>query len=444
MLNQPSFIFRARFYLLAVLFLAAAFPAGSKAQLVVDCTGATPGAFTSINAALPSAGVGTAIFVVAGPCNENLNLAGRLDLFIGTYYGFPHVALNGSINVVESHGVYFYGLDVSTGTAGSGNGISVSQSQALVIQDCTSNSNAGFGLSLGGNSEVLIVTPASFDNNNQGGITVGENSTAETSGWNGLALDVSNNRGPGLFISFGSFNAYGRTTIMNNLAGQNSLSGFGIDMRGGSRAQFGALSGANVISGNQSGGVSLQEGAEISFWNGGWQTLIQNNGPVGLSVGFHSQVTLFNDVEISGHTGPALDLYGSSQAYLYGANNLHNNGTPGDPRSAAIRLDGNSEAFLRGGTVAQNVGPGILALVNSSVDLTGVSFSSNSGGVVVCDSSAFMISDLLSGSMTAPGISCRTPHSLGNRSFNKLQPAAPDWTGLKALVARTMARATKH
>jgi hypothetical protein len=152
---------------------------------------------------------------------------------------------------------------------------------------------------------------------------------------------------------------------------------------------------------------------------------------------------LYDQVEISGHTGPALDLYAGSQAYLFGQNFLHNNGVAGDSRSAAIRLDGNSEAFLRGGTVTQNAGPAILALVNSSVDLTGVSFSSNSGGVVVCDSSAFMVSDLASGTTTAPGIACRTPHSLGNRSIHKLQPAAPDWTGLKALVAKTMARATR-
>jgi hypothetical protein len=266
----------------------------------------------------------------------------------------------------------------------------------------------------------------------------------ETSGWNGQTVDISNNRGPGVYVSFGSFNTYGRTTIMNNVAGLGSLSGYGLDMRGGSRAQFGALSGSNLIIGNQSGGVSLQEGAEISFWNGGWQTLIQNNGPVGISAGFHSQVTLFSSTEISGHAGPAVDLYASSQAYLYGANNLHNNGVAGDPRNAAIRVDGNSEVFLRGGTIAQNLGPGILALVNSSADLTGVSFSSNSGGVVVCDSSAFVISDLATGTTTAPGVSCRTPHSLGNRAANKLQPLAPDFTAQKALVTKMMARASKH
>jgi hypothetical protein len=427
-----------------VLAFAVFFPTLGRAQLVVDCTGATPGAFPSINAALPSASAGTAIFVVAGPCNESLQLAGWTDLFIGTYDGFPHVALNGSINVVESHGVYFHGLDVSTGTSGSGNGISVSQSQALVIQDCTSNSNAGFGLSLSGASEALIVTPASFDNNNSGGIVLSENSTIETSGWNGQPLDISNNRGPGLFISFGSFNTYGRTTITNNVFGQNSNSGYGVDMRGGSRAQFGALSGSNVVTGNQSGGVSLQEGAEISFWNGGWPSYIQNNGPVGITAGFHSQVTLFNDVEISGHTGPAVDLYANSQAYLFGANNLHNNGTAGDPRSAGILVDGNSEVFLRGGTITQTAGPGILALVNSSVDLTGVSFSSNTGGIIECDSSAYMVSDLVKGTTTMPGVGCRTPHLLGNHAVNKLLPAVPDWSGPKALVAKAMARATKH
>jgi len=54
-----------------------------------------------------------------------------------------------------------------------------------------------------------------------------------------------------------------------------------------------------------------------------------------------------------------------------------------------------------------------------------------------------MVSDLATGFSTAPGVSCRTPHSLGNRSFTKLQPAAPDWTAAKALVAKYMARATR-
>lgn len=440
MLKQLLSISRVRICLFLLAF-GILFPAVSRAQLVVDCSGATPGAFPTINSALSSAGLGTAVFVVGGPCNEDLQLAGQIDLFIGTYYGSPNVALNGKISIADSHGVYFHGLNISSPD---GTGINASSTQAIILDACTLNGNAGFGLQLGGASEALVVSPGSFDNNASGGILLSENSTVELTSWGGQPIDISNNRGPGVFVSFGSFNTYGHTTIANNIAGPGSLSGFGVDMRGGSRAQFGAITAPNVISGNQSGGVSLQEGAEISFWNGGSQTLIQNNGPVGVSAGFGSQVTLFNDVEISGHSGPALDLYAHSQGYLFGANYFHNNGSSGDSRSAAIRLDGNSEAFLRGGTVSQNAGPAILALVNSSVDLTGVSFSSNTGGLVVCDTSAFMVSDLTTAMSATPGVACRIPHSLGNRVFNKLRPAIPDWTALKALQAKYIARATQH
>jgi hypothetical protein len=443
MLNQPFSIFRVRYYLF-VLALAAFFPAVSRAQLAVDCTGATPSAFTSINAALGSSGPGTAIFIVAGPCNESLQLSGWTNLFVGTYYGYPNVAINGSITVGQSHGVYFHGLDVSSGTSSGVDGFNVSQSQAVTIDNCTSTGNGGVGLRLGSTSEALVIAPASFGNNNQGGINVFGNSFVELTSWNGQSIDISNNRGPGVYASQGSFTTFGHTTIANNVFGLGSNSGFGVDLRGGAKAQFGSLSGPNVISGNQSGGVSLQETAEASFFNFGSQTYIQGNGPVGVSAGFGSQVTLFDEVEISGHSGPALDLYANSQAYLFGANNLHNNGMAGDPRSAAIRVDGDSEAFLRGGTVSQNVGPAILALVNSSVDLTGVSFSSNSGGAVVCDSSAFMVSDLTAVTTLAPGVGCRTPHTLGNRALTKLRPAVPDFTALKAMQAKVMARATKH
>jgi hypothetical protein len=424
---------RAQFYLV-VAILALFLPPASKAQLVVDCSGTTPGAFTSINAALPSAGAGTAIFVVAGPCNESLQLAGQLDLFIGTYYGYPNVAVNGGISVADSHGVYFHGLDI---TNPSGDGINVSQSQALIIDSCNINGNFSNGLDVGNASEVLVLAPASFDGNAANGINLGGNSYVQLNSWNGQNIDISNNHGDGVWSSQAAFTTFGRTTIANN-------AGFGVQFYGGTRGQFGSLSGPNSVTGNQQGGMSLLENSEVSFFNFGSQTYIQNNGPVGILAGLSSQVTLYGGVEISGHSGPALDVFANSQGNLSGPNNLHNNGVAGDPRSAAIRVDGNSEAFLRGGTIAQNIGPGILALVNSSADFTGVSFTSNSGGIMVCDSSAYMVSDLAGGPATAPGVGCRTPNSLGNRAFTKQQPAAPNFSPLKALQAKWMARATKH
>lgn len=421
--------------LLFALLLGALLPGLAKAQLVVDCTGVTPGTFPSISAALGSSGPGTAIFVVAGPCNETLYLAGQTDLFIGTFYGYPNVAINGTIYVAESHGVYFHGLNITSTT---GDGFNVSQSQALIIDSCTSGGNAGSGLDLGNTSEALIIAPASFDGNGVNGIRLGGNSYVQLNSWNGQSIDISNNRQEGVWASQASFTTFGRTTISNNL--------LGMQLFGGARFQVGAFSstGPNLLTGNQQGGASVEENSEISFFNFGSQTLIQNNGPFGVSAGFGSQVTLYDQVEISGHSGPALDLYASSEARTFGANNFHNNGVAGDPRSAAIRVDGNSEVFLRGGTISQNVGPAILALVNSSVDLTGVSFSSNTGGLVVCDSSAYLVSDLATGTSTAPGVGCRVSHSLGNRTIAKLQPAAPDFSALKALQARMMARATRH
>jgi hypothetical protein len=416
------------------LLLAVILPGNVKAQLVVDCTGATPGTFPSINAALPSAAAGTFIIILAGPCNESVQLSGYKNLFLGTYYGFPNVAINGGINVTQSQGVYLHGLDITNAW---GDGINVQQSQALVLDACTANGNAGSGLNLGSASEAQIIAPASFDGNNSNGVRLFGNAYVEADSWNGQSVDVSNNHGSGVWSSQSSFTTLGRTSIANN-------GGFGVEFYGGTKGQFGSLSGPNSIIGNQQGGVSLQENAEISLFNLGSQTYIQNNGPVGVTAGFGSQVTLYDQVDVSGHSGPAVDLYANSQARLFGANNIHNNGVAGDPRSAAIRVDGNSEAFLRGGTVTQNIGPAILVLVSSSVDFTGVSFSSNSGGIVVCDSSAYMLSDLANGTPNAPAVNCSAPHALGNRAGMKLQPMVPDISALKALQAKMKAKATKH
>ena len=420
-----------------MLCLALLYPAASQAQ-VVDCTGADPNAFPSINAALGSAGPGSAI-LVTGPCTEDLRLEGKTNLFIGAWYG-QRVTLNGNISVSDSHGVYLYGLNISSTST---NGIFAGSTQAIILDSCSSNGNSGWGLLLGGASEALIISPAAFDNNVAGGISVSENSTVEMTSWNGQLIEINNNRGPGVFSSQGNFNTYGHTTIANNMAGSGSLSGFGVDLRGGARAQFGAISGPNVVQGNQSGGVSLQENAEISFWNGGQPTIIQGNGGAGVSAGLGSQVTFFDAVEVAGHSGPGLDVYASSQAFLFGANNIHNNGNSADPRSAGIRVDGNSQVVLRGGSVAQNGGPGILALANSSVDSNGAALNANSGGVITCDSSSWMVSDLGKNYFSTPGVSCRVPHSLGNRTVWKTQPANPDWSALKALQAKYMATAKR-
>jgi hypothetical protein len=341
-----------------------------------------------------------------------------------------------------------YGLNV-TNTAG--NGISVSNSRGTSINVCTISGNAGMGLSVAGMSDVTVGASGAFDNNGNGGININGNSLVSLVAWAG-SVDISNNNGPGVWESAGSlFSTLGPTTITNNVSGVGTNPGYGIEILGGARAQIGSLYGPNTITGNQAGGAFLQENSEISFFSLGQSNVIQGNGPVGVSVGLGSQVTFYDitgtvNAQISGHTSAGVDVYSNSQAYFNGANQVLQNGTVSDPRSAGIRVDGNSQVLMRGGQVTQNNGPGILALVNSSADFTGVTFGGNlRGEIITCDSSAWMVSDLAK--PTSPflpaGVTCRTPDALGNRVFFNAVPTTPDWSAFKALFNRYAKLAVK-
>jgi hypothetical protein len=415
----------------------------AQQQLFVDCSGTNPYVYPSINAALQNAGPGTSIFVT-GTCNESVSLFGQNAFNLGAFFG-QTATINGGISINKSENVFLYGLNI---TNASGDGIVVGSSGGIVLDTCTSTGNAGVGLNVGGMSDVSVTSAGAFDYNTRGGMSIGGNSIVQVFAWGGVA-DISNNGGPGIWVSQGNFSTLGSTTVANNLFGAGSNSGFGIDLRGGAHVQFGALFGPNHVSGNQQGGASLQETAEISFFSIGQPNLIQGNGPVGVLVGFGSQAT-FADItgplgaQISGHSSAGVDLYANSQAYFLGANLVQGNGSGADARSAGIRVDGNSEAFLRGGQVSGNAGPGMLVLVNSSADFSGVSFSGNNG-VISCDSSSTMVSDLTGPSSTPPvGVSCRTPHGLGGRQVTKTQPAVPDWSAQKAQHDRYAKLAVKH
>jgi hypothetical protein len=423
-------------------------PAGARAQyLIVDCTGATPYAYTSINAALPNATPGSFI-LVTGPCTENVSISGVNALSLGAYYG-QTATLNGSISISNSQNVMLYGLNV-TNTAG--NGISVSNSKGTSVNVCTSSGNAGMGLSVAGMSDVTVGASGAFDNNGNGGININGNSLVSLVAWAG-PVDISNNSGPGVWESAGSlFSTLGPTTITNNVSGVGTNPGYGIELLGGARAQIGSLYGPNTIANNQAGGAFLQENSEISFFSLGPPNVIQGNGPVGVSVGLGSQVTFYDlsgpvNAEISGHTSAGVDVYSNGQAYFNGANQILQNGTVSDPRSAGIRVDGNSEVLLRGGQITQNNGPGILALVNSSADFTGVTFAGNlQGEIITCDSSSWMVSDLTNptSSSLPAGVICRTPNALGNRVAFKAAPTIPDWSEFKALFNKYAKLAVKQ
>lgn len=411
-----------------------------RAQFLnVDCSGTNPYAYSSINAALPSAGPG-AFILVTGTCNESVSLYAQNGLNMGAYYG-QTAQINGNLSINHSQNVYLYGLSV---TNGFGDGINVNNSRGITLDTCASTGNAGVGLAVGGASDVSVNVAGTFDYNARGGVNISSNSIVSIFTWSGLTVDISGNAGPGVWASQASFSTFGHTTIANNTSGPGSNPGYGIELLGGARGQMGALTGPNMVTGNQAGGAYLQENSEISFWAGNALNIIQGNGPVGVAVGVGSQATFFNSAQISGHSSAGVDVYANGQGYFFGTNTVQGNGSSGDARSAGIRVDGNSEAFLRGGQISGNSGPGVLVLVNSSADFSGVSFSGNNG-VISCDSSSTMVSDLAGPSGTpAGGVSCRTPHGLGGRQVTKTQPSLPDWSAYKAQHDNYAKLAIKH
>jgi hypothetical protein len=413
------------------------FPMAARAQfLFVDCSGTNPSAYPTINSALPSAGPG-AFIAVTGTCNESVFLYGVHNLTLGAFFG-QTATLNGNLTVQNSQLVYVYGLNVTTVF---GNGIDVNSSRSVVLDTCTSSGNAGNGLSTGQSSDVLINTRGTFNNNGGYGIFVGDNSYVNVGSWGGTT-DISNNQSAALWVGQSNFSTLGNTHIANNNFATNSGLRVAIDIRGGGKAQMGSVFGPNIIENNPNGAVSLQENSEISFWSLSFASnnanIIRNNGPFGVEAGFGSQVTLAG-AEITGHIGPGVDiyahsqLYGTSQLQGLGTTQILNNGTAGDPLSAAIRVDGNSEVLLRGVSISRNNGPAVLALVNSSADFSGVTFNGNAG-VIACDSTSTMVSDLaISVRTPAFGVTCATAHSLGNRLISVPVPAVPDSTPWKTM-----------
>jgi hypothetical protein len=442
---------RSSHWWFVTLILCLTFTASAHGQqyLDVDCSGTNPSDYPTITSALANVAGPGAYILVTGTCTENVVVNNAFNISIGAFYGST-ANIVGSVTVNESDGVFLYGLIVTGSTT---NGFTFNSSRAVELVGCSAISNQLAGLNAGSLSDVTVVGPATFDNNGTGGVYLGGNTIFQVNDWQGTT-DISDNQGPGVWLSTGAlFFSLGTTTISNNVSlpvGGVPQPTFGIVSLGATKVQLGNCYGSNTIQGNSGGGFSIEENSELSLFTCGTSgaTYVLDNGPVGISAGFGSQVTLDDSVQVSGHTGSGVELYGHSQLNVNGSNNtISNNGTTGNLRSAGIVVDGNSEAYLRGGQISSNHGPGILALVNSSADFTGATFAENSGGIITCDSSSYVVRDLSTEmGNSSRVIHCTTPHNLGNRHGSSYRPSIPDSTALKMRVAqyRKIANGKQH
>jgi Right handed beta helix region len=424
----------SRKFLFGAMMLFGLFFAANRASaqyLLVDCSGATPGAYGSISSAVWAASNGTSIYVYPGTCYEDVNISNLSNFSIGTWWPGA-VALHGSFTVNGSNNIFIYGFNV---TSAYGSGFNVyHSSRNIMIDSCTSSGNPGYGVNINGNSSVYIQGSGNFSGNANRGIDVSENSTLWLFGWGG-PISINDNSQFGINLDQSDLFSYGNVQLENNTGAP--YSGYGVQIIRGSRALFLALNGDNTVSGNQTAGIFIDSHSQAQLVGGSYlgtsfENYVQQNGPSGIVVRYGSQLTLATAGYVTGHSEVGIDVFGNSQLAMYGNNFIQNN-----PGQAAIRLDGNSQAQLYNAVISGNGGPGVLILGNSSAVVQTDSVTSNSGGPILCDTSAYLVTDLAP-PVLGSGNACKTPSLPGIHRFHMEHPTfnPPDWRPQKAIEDR--------
>ena len=320
---------------------------GWAANVTVDCSGGTPGAFTSLQAAINSLdliGPHQITVVGNGTCNENVRIVDRQRLTIiapnGQFITSPVGAADDVMTISGSTGITLTLL----GFRGGSRGVVINRNSEVSIQGTTIDTNANAGVRVDGNSTASV-----------GGL-------------------IQNNGGAGINVNDGTITIGGGTQILNN-------GGNGVVLRR-SRGRFLG----NVIHGNSSG-VNIVNGSSAEF---DAPCMIQNNLFIGVEVADGSSARFFGDVApdgtpvpnvISGNPFVGLNIPGG-QVVMFNANQILNNGSGGPPFNAGVRVDDNASLATVGSgdiQISHNTGPGIDATTGGNVDLTGTVVANNSG-----------------------------------------------------------------
>jgi hypothetical protein len=324
-------------FLLILLPSSLAFAAGAT----VDCSGATPGAFTTITAALASLPLaGPNSITVTGTCTENVLIFNRTDLFIS---GNPTAT-----------------IQPATPT---GRPLFISSSQRISFNLITFN--GGRGIFINSSSDI------SFDSDTvQNGSGIGITSIDSLAHISNST--VSNNARSGISVSGGTFYLDSGVNVTNNGRSGVSAATAHLILNGGD----GTPGTANVISHNAGVGVALFNTAEGDI-NGDNQITF-NGGPFGLEV-IHTSTVLMSDGIINSNTGLGVHCGESSHCEWSGTTNINSN------TGGGVEITDHSDAYLDGGIVISgNTGVGLLVDLSSVLNsLGGNTVSNNTGDAVV-------------------------------------------------------------
>src|SRR5437870_292870 len=132
---------------------------GRAANLTVDCSGATPGAVTTLQAAIDSLDVTGPHQITLAPqsCQENVRIVNRERLTInaaptGVFIGSAAGAAGDVMTISGSTAITF----IQVGFRGGSRGVVINQASVVFIHGATIEANAGAGVAIGGSSSVFL------------------------------------------------------------------------------------------------------------------------------------------------------------------------------------------------------------------------------------------------------------------------------------------------
>jgi parallel beta helix pectate lyase-like protein len=309
--------------------------------VTVDCTGATPGAFISITAALaslPPAGPNT--ITVVSNCTEHVLITSFSQLSIAATPGTVTVTADNPsghvLQITDSTGVSIDGLNFT-----GGHGVLVNNGRDVLISDGTIQNSSTHGM-------VTLTSNVDLFN-----------------------LTIQNNTGSGISSEGGRVTLDGGDIIASNAENGIAMLGGRVNLFGGDGTPANPN---NAVRNNGGMGVSLAEGSSGEVLDG---NDIQNNGAAGLQAIQTSTVTMSGGT-ITGNQGVGVHIAKTSHGE-FNATTVTGNGA-----SVGLGTIPNAGSGLAGG---------MEAVANSDIFITGnVKISNNFSTGVFADESSVLSS----------------------------------------------------
>jgi len=366
----------------------------------VDCSGGSPGAYTSIGAALTAAvadlATGDRTILLKGNCTENVAIGGGVHrVWIAPQWDScpwngcttnsqpaqitaananqPVMTVSGASDVTLVHlsltggsvGLSITGASVTAYSVSaddnSRDGIALDAGASLSIAEGSASRNKGAGLSVQNGSSATFVGQLPWLQNRP--FVVADNGYAglfaersAVTSWSGA--QIRDNKGPGI-VSYGAGLVFGSTCCSQTA----------------------------IVSGNRIGAY-LSESTRATFYG---DTRFEANGAIGIYVEKSSHAGIFG-VVIEGHAENGVSVAEASQLHVSAGTAIRDNGSAATPWSAGVRVDGSSNGFFDTSndpagpaTISGNTGPGILVDLGSSIDSREAVVQNNTGEGVRVD-----------------------------------------------------------